>query len=611
MRNFGINIGSGVRRSKVGRGFFVSGYSGAGGGGGGPSGSPNISALPSGNNDIADWNNFPGVTWALNAPFTDVTTAVMRRITNPTTPVSNGYVAPEYANGGPRISMPFGAGLDKYWLLVNVAGTPYVVTYQRGVGSDAASWRAVPGGSGSIAQAFSRKASEPHIMYIQISSEIRRYNVNTQAYEANAVFTGANAAIAAGGASGGWMQISWDGDRLVYQTPVGGPTAVHHVDLPTGVRTTYTGTMIANVNELKMLKGPARVVVLVMNNDDAAFWFVDANKATAADPTTRSGHSDAGYDKFYSWDPDSGAMPLAIHTVGAAPSVDGGAWTGTRTDVYGDGGAGQFVLGGTHPSMNWDDGSAGANEYLFCDYDNQAVLLGGGGTATAGAATTLTDSGKAWATDQWKGYRLVFTDDAAGLASSHVIITGNTATQLTFTPAVASVPAGQTYGFLQDGIAANSWSVDSGAVYKSTVTFNYSGYGAASRGVTAVLVKTAGKYTGKLTLAASRIAMTAGSFYYDSGTSTVYVWLADSSTPVLKTQLMAPPKTSQSLCYAKQDGSSVKRLCYSYRNDQDDQYEHMQFGNISTDGKIAFLSSNLGDSTQFRVDIVVVEVPIA
>jgi hypothetical protein len=53
-----------------------------------------------------------------------------------------------------------------------------------------------------------------------------------------------------------------------------------------------------------------------------------------------------------------------------------------------------------------------------------AALPLASGTATGGSTTTLVDSGKAWTTNAWAGYRVKITAGAA--AGSYIVIASNT-----------------------------------------------------------------------------------------------------------------------------------------------------------------------------------------
>ena len=490
-------------------------------GGSGSAGDPDLTLLPVAVSSIGDWSAFPGSSWALNTAFVDTTGVDLRRITNATYPAANSGAGFVYATGGPRISRPHGVGSDQYWVLVNVGTTAYCGKYTLGAGIDSSSWFAIPAGGVNLEHCFSSKASDPHILYIANGTTIHRYDVNARAYAANAVFAGANASISSGGASAGWLQQNWDGSRMVWQTPVTNPTAIHHLAVDAGTLTSYTGAVVADVNEPRIFKGTANVVTLVTNSDDAAFWFVDTNVATAVQTSLRGGHSESGESTYYSIDPDTAAEPLAVQTPGTAPAGDDGAWNGSRADR-----AGAWVAGNYHPSMAWDQTGASTSEY-YC----------------IGAYSEV--------------------DATLGV-----------------------------------------FSVYSGAIYQSTVTPGI--YGGSTRGVVGVITVESTAYTGELVLAASLEAMIAGTYFY-TGT-TLYVWMPDSSDPTGKVVATTSAKFGRSIGYIRRDGTDARKLCHTYRQEDETTYASLTFANWSPDGKIVAFNSNLGTNSG-RFDVVVAEVP--
>lgn len=584
---------------------------------------PSITSLPVGSSTTGDWNSFPGTAMVINTPFTDTTTAVLRRVTNATYPTAaNAQAFLDYASGATRISLVHADGAT-YWITACTGNTVYAAKYTKGIGIDSSTWRALPVCfAGNLQYTFSRLSGEQHIVYLAVNggTKIRRYNVNTQAYETTAVFTGANAEISAGGGSPGWLQGSWDGTRLTWMTPyaaaaaftftanagtdvvtnnsvatgcrvqctstgtlpaglslatnywmidingvtgklasslanalagtpvdiTGVGTGTHtmtpcydlqHLDVSSGTLITYNAAPTANINEIRMTKGSARTVEVSSNTDLVQYWFVDSGKMTATGASSRSGHCDTGESSFYAFDPNTANYPLAVQTSGTAPASDGGAYNGSRTDVFNGGSGTQLNDDDTHGSMAWNQTGAGTAEWYCFD---------------AGDLTPITR------------------------------------------------------------VDANAWSIDSGAVYKTTVTFNVPLYGGDTRGVTSVLLwnGTTGSGSviqGKLTLAASRLAMTAGTFFWNG--TTLYVWMSDGTTPSGKVIIKNSSLLAESLGYAKQDGSSSRRLCYMYRETQDTTYSRRSFANWSPDGKIAMFASNLGTYSG-RCDVIVAEVPL-
>lgn len=170
----------------------------------------------------------------------------------------------------------------------------------------------------------------------------------------------------------------------------------------------------------------------------------------------------------------------------------------------------------------------------------------------------------------------------------------------------------------QSLVSANAWSVDSGSIYKTSVSYGSGHYDNSVRGVTAVRILTGANITGKLNKVASYGALVAGTFFFDvnnthgGGAGVLYAWMPGGVTPVSVTELLAQPVLGESLGYAKQDGSERRRLCYTYRreiyNGSSYRYSGDCYANWSPDGRIATFKSNWGIPGG-RTDMVVVEVP--
>lgn len=569
------------------------------GGGGGGSSTPNITALPAGDGTIGDWNNFPGASWAQNTLFTDVTTSKLRRLTNASWPVANVSCQMEYASGGPRISRRWGTNQAHF--IFSVGNSIYCADMQRGVGVDTGSAFAIPNTSGgAIGQCFSSNPSEPHILYVSdrgSPAKISRYDVQARAYAPNAVFSGTNASVSAGGNDAGWLTQTWDGKYLMWITPAAGPTSMQIMDVTTGTTVTYSGVEISLANDPRLGKDSAfRVAALADNTNKAIFYFRDSNLATAFGAGTRAGHSDVGAQVYYAFDPDSSAMPLAVQTFGSVPASDGGAWTGSRTDIYGAGGTAVLIDTDSHPSMAWDQSGKGDQEYYCFDSD----YAGPGTFSNAPTGWTL-DSGSVYKTGVTfgtgygagtRGVTAVQLRDGNSFYGT-VSISGTTLT-------VVSTDHGSlNIGDTIDGQFMTRCNIVSGSgpyVVSVSQTFG-----------PAKVFKVGSAVTGKLNAAASRLAMTVGTFFWDG--TILYVWLPGGVAPTNTTvRIMAPTKLKESIGYARQDGLDTRRACFTYRNEEDTLYEHRAFVCFAPDGDQGIFASDLG--TTGRVDLVQFEIPV-
>ncbi len=89
------------------------------------------------------------------------------------------------------------------------------------------------------------------------------------------------------------------------------------------------------------------------------------------------------------------------------------------------------------------------------------------GTTTAATTTTITDLAQAWAVNAWRGYTAYVTSGAQ--AGQQAVILSNTATQLTFSPALPGVPAvGSTFKIINPPAAMGaSTAVANGSITKA------------------------------------------------------------------------------------------------------------------------------------------------
>lgn len=585
---------------------------------------PAITSLSVGASAVGDWNNFPGAAMVINTAFADSTGARLRRVTNATYPVAaNAQAFMDYASGGPRISTVHQDGAT-YWITACCGNSVYAAKYTRGVGVDSSTWRALPvATAGNLQYCFSVKSGEYHIVYLAVANgnEIRRYNLNTQAYETTAVFTGANAATSSGGGNPGWLQSSWDGDRLVWMAPYTVPAPytftanaatdiVTNNSLATGVRVqlTTTGTLPAGLS----LATNYYIISVDSSQAKLATSLANAIAGVAIDITTAGSgthtltacinlnHLTVSTGTLITYNCAPGTVLNDIRMVRGTTRVVAGASNNNLAMFWFVDSAKLTAEGaGTRAGHS----ECGETLYYSFDPDSASFPLA---KQTAGSAPA--SDGGAWGgsrTDTWNaGSGAQLNDDDQHPNMSWNQTGAGTAEWYCF-------DAGDIVS--KDRVTANSWSIDSGAVYQTAVTFNTPQYGSYSRGVTGVLVwngttGSGSQITGKLALAASRAAMTAGTFYWNG--TTLYAWMLDSTTPSGKTILKAPALLSESLGYAKADGTDSRRLCFMYRETQDTTYSHRGFASWSPDGKLAMFNSNLGTYSG-RVDVIVCEVPLA
>ena len=152
------------------------------------------------------------------------------------------------------------------------------------------------------------------------------------------------------------------------------------------------------------------------------------------------------------------------------------------------------------------------------------------------------------------------------------------------------------YGGSLDAIGTwtGAWAVDSGSVYKRV-------YNVSSRAITSVLQLSSDGATvdSELTLAASRVAMVAGTYFIDAGTRTLYVWRSDSGTVSTTTVTAIPAVACHQGVFAVQvsDPLNVRAVAFGLAHPNQSTYDYSPYGSTSPDGKVCVFTSDLGRLT--------------
>jgi hypothetical protein len=160
------------------------------------------------------------------------------------------------------------------------------------------------------------------------------------------------------------------------------------------------------------------------------------------------------------------------------------------------------------------------------------------------------------------------------------------------------------------GVGYGAWSLHSGAIYKSTVTtVGTSGAFTDAVGLKHVYQGTAGAtkpsvldYT--LVEKLSVGALVEGSYYYDAGTKTLYVWCFGGGDPTTRLLICSASGNSVGMALHRADAGDARLICAhrSYVNQVDTfGYYQNAFGSMSPSGLACGFSSNMGDSNG-RVD---------
>ncbi|MEQ1571849.1 MAG: hypothetical protein ABMA64_39850, partial [Myxococcota bacterium] len=346
---------------------------------------PDLGALPEAAYDVGDWNGFLAAMTGVNSAFLDKTGAWMRRLTDATAPLPNRSFGMTYASGGAKVSAPFGDALDTYWVIYeafDAAGQQSVDTrlaqVQRGVGVVSDESFTPPGlATGRLGYTFSYRPGETHILYyVGDDRKLHRYDVQARADAPDAVFSGEGAThpTIEMDRYPGWLQTTWDGERIAWVAPYASPTELHHLDLALDRHTRYDApATLAQVNDIRLCRGDANVCAIATNDGSKAFWFVEPNLVTAFtfDIPGTQGHADFGEELLYTVDADGSHVTWSKSTIGDPPAVDGGPWTGSPEPLaVGEAPDHVIIDGDYHTNMTWDQRGAGGDE-VFC-VDNDA-----------------------------------------------------------------------------------------------------------------------------------------------------------------------------------------------------------------------------------------------
>jgi len=103
-------------------------------------------------------------------------------------------------------------------------------------------------------------------------------------------------------------------------------------------------------------------------------------------------------------------------------------------------------------------------------------------------------------------------------------------------------------------------------------------------------------------------AVTQGSYYYDSGNQTLYLWAKNGGDPGTRVSLFAPTAIHRGIGVGRANGSDLRLLCHNYVWHSGD-YTDNPFSTTSPDGKLVMFHSNMGKKGS-RWDVFIAEVPV-
>jgi hypothetical protein len=587
---------------------------------------PNIAALPNAASAVAPWTTFlaatNGKSWALNTAYTDNTGAVLRRLTNRSTlGVGSGSFCMEYGEGGPRISQPLGGG--QYWVafINTVSATLYIGKYQLGTGFVSTFTAAAQVTGGNLGSVFSQLPGEQNILYLanEAGQTIHRFDCSLNAYASNAVWNGTNASISCGVTGPGWMQSSWDGTRIVFQANwAGNPTKVFCLNPSTGTMLTYSGSVTSPV---MIVGGSVSSATTTSITDTTRSWYtVYGGQLVNGTLTFTSGVNNGTTRTITSCGTDT----LNFSALGTACSPGDTYNVSAVNELHMLKGSTNVVFlldnnPGIEPGYAWFPASGVVTQ----PYGTALGVYGGHCDAGAANLYTMDPNGTYDVMEEytpgtapgsdggaWTGSQTNYWGTSAATAPDTTAAHWNTSYAQPGAGALEWAMRGSD-GEQYNNNTANGWSVYSGSIYETTVSFLTSGQ--ATRGVVGVLlwngtVGQGSQYTGNLPLASSLGAMTAGSYYWNG--TTLYVWLAAGGSPSGKVIISANALQTASIALYQNNGSTIKRVCwiYSVADDGYANYYNTDMANLSPDGLFGIYNCDLGD-WDGNVDLVSFELP--
>lgn len=156
---------------------------------------------------------------------------------------------------------------------------------------------------------------------------------------------------------------------------------------------------------------------------------------------------------------------------------------------------------------------------------------------------------------------------------------------------------------------SGGWTLDAGEVYRTapnwTPTYEKPQIGVQS--ARQIVTGDATRMDRQLTKAASRAAMTEGSFFWDAAANRVYVWAVGGGTPLNRVILRAPGNIHDAIGFFRADGSDVRILAHHYSVGSPGYWQTPR-ATVSPDGSIVVFASNMNDSDG-RGDMFLIEVP--
>jgi len=157
---------------------------------------------------------------------------------------------------------------------------------------------------------------------------------------------------------------------------------------------------------------------------------------------------------------------------------------------------------------------------------------------------------------------------------------------------------------LSNLVWSGSWTLDSGAIY-------YRDYNGSAGGVPQFGIELTGG-AANLTLldAGSKVAMTAGTCFVDTGTSRVYCWRADSAAVTASNVGFVIPRFSQQAVHVRRgNNTDFRHVAHTLNHPGTNGYTNSCFVNASPDGLVIAWNSDFGSQVNGTTNVCAMVMP--
>lgn len=285
---------------------------------------------------VGSWYNDPSVG------------TTVYKISDASTPFSNGGVVPDYSEGGPYVSLPWGSAGAMRTLYLLVESTPnehWLVDFDTETG-DLSNWRSSPVGTTEGAWSFSSNPATPQIAYYRLATDgdLHRYDTSAMSNADTGHFP---APFDTWVGDGDWTWLQHDKDDRIFVASRG--FSVDRV-IWWNSQTDAHGSYDVDLDEPYLDKAGNYVFINLDGSSLGARWNINSDEKT--NPASPPGVSHAacleGYMVSWEWtgpDPNTYRYDLATDSWMIILAGDQMAPSGHR--------AGQWVVGNGDGLNQW------------------------------------------------------------------------------------------------------------------------------------------------------------------------------------------------------------------------------------------------------------------